>query len=376
MPRFPPSLVRHAYNKSPLLPLVLQGARTLDSAINELRWLREHVQTLKPANAQQSRKLLFEFCKRRSRAEPLQYILGSQPFGDLDLKCRPGVLIPRPETESYTAYLAKLLNQDQLHPDLVQSSRGQTTERPLRILDLCSGSGCISLLLHSLLHPKFPHLHVWGLDKSRVAVTLARENLARNVAAGNIDPVAILDDDTHSPQVQFGRANVFRNAELSRLPQEFDLIVSNPPYVSEQQYNTSTTRSVRNFEPRRALVPTVPSDFNYALERTDTASEDAFYLRLVSLHLMYQSSVLLTEVGDAAQAARVAELMLKSGPPIQNGSRQHRVEIWRDAPEQEDGSSTVEEHDGRHIPIRGTGKIRAVALFRDRGLCRPDGNGR
>lgn len=181
MPRLPPSLIRRAYNnnnnKSPLLPLVLQGARTLESSINELRWLTEHVETLRPTSSHHARKLLFRLCQRRSRAEPLQYILGSQPFGELDIQCRPGVLIPRyslpfpsltpslppvfllvrstiprdgtgadgcpyrPETEAYTSYLAKLLLQDDLHSALVRSERGRREGTPLTILDMCSGSG-------------------------------------------------------------------------------------------------------------------------------------------------------------------------------------------------------------------------------------------
>jgi hypothetical protein len=100
MPRLPHSLLLRAYKISPFLPLVLRGTRTLDSAINEFRWLQEHVEESKPPSPRASRKRLLHVCKRRSRAEPLQYILGSQPFGPLDIKCRPGVLIPRYSTSS------------------------------------------------------------------------------------------------------------------------------------------------------------------------------------------------------------------------------------------------------------------------------------
>ena len=91
MPRLPPHLLWTAHRISPLLPLVLRGCRTLPSAVNELRWLREHVQ--ETSCLKNSR--LLQLCQRRARGEPLQYILGSQPFGELDIKCRPGVLIPR-----------------------------------------------------------------------------------------------------------------------------------------------------------------------------------------------------------------------------------------------------------------------------------------
>lgn len=98
MPRIPHSLLLNAHNISPLLPLVLRATGTLSSAIRELRWLSEHVQEQdKPpslSKAQQKQQLL-RLCKRRQRGEPLQYILGSQPFGDFNIKCRPGVLIPR-----------------------------------------------------------------------------------------------------------------------------------------------------------------------------------------------------------------------------------------------------------------------------------------
>jgi methylase of polypeptide subunit release factors len=96
MPRLPHSLLLRARSISSFLPLVLRGTRSLDSAVNELRWLREHVEEIcvnKPE--EYSRKILLRLCQRRSRGEPLQYILRSQPFGELDIECKPGVLIPR-----------------------------------------------------------------------------------------------------------------------------------------------------------------------------------------------------------------------------------------------------------------------------------------
>ena len=97
MPRLSHSELLRAYSVSPLLPLVLRGSRCLPSATSEFRWLKEHVkETSKPhSNAISRRQSLLWLCRRRARAEPLQYILGSQPFGELDIICRPGVLIPR-----------------------------------------------------------------------------------------------------------------------------------------------------------------------------------------------------------------------------------------------------------------------------------------
>lgn len=106
MPRIPTTTILQAYQQSPLLPLLLQECRTLESARNELRWLREHAFSFSksrlngrnaPANSVSSKRtnLLRTMCKKRARGMPLQYILGNQPFGDLEILCRPGVLIPR-----------------------------------------------------------------------------------------------------------------------------------------------------------------------------------------------------------------------------------------------------------------------------------------
>lgn len=103
MPRINPATLIKAYSESPLLPLLLKECRTLESARNELRWLREHV--LRPVPHQHQHQhhhnpttwktRLISLCRKRSRGYPLQYILGDQPFGDLEILCRPGVLIPR-----------------------------------------------------------------------------------------------------------------------------------------------------------------------------------------------------------------------------------------------------------------------------------------
>lgn len=97
MPRLSRALLLRAYNISPLLPLVLRETRTLSSAINELRWLREYVdnKTFHHHTPRQKSKTLLKLCQRRARGEPLQYLLGTQPFGELEIKCKPGVLIPR-----------------------------------------------------------------------------------------------------------------------------------------------------------------------------------------------------------------------------------------------------------------------------------------
>lgn len=100
MPRIPTALLRKAYTIDPLLPALLAPCRDLGSAQNELRWLREHVD--KVARARHARgdiiakgALLRDLVTQRASGKPLQYILGTEYFGDLELRCAPGVLIPR-----------------------------------------------------------------------------------------------------------------------------------------------------------------------------------------------------------------------------------------------------------------------------------------
>ena len=99
MPRLQPRILHRARKIDPLLPLVLQGTRDLAYAKNELRWLREFTieqrqkqHDLKDWNTQQK---LRQLCIERARGKPLQYIMGTEYFGDLEIACEPGVLIPR-----------------------------------------------------------------------------------------------------------------------------------------------------------------------------------------------------------------------------------------------------------------------------------------
>lgn len=100
MPRLPTSLLRQARASDPLLVLLLRSCRTIASAQNEFRWLKEHVEqdAIRKGDSWQSRAArwkLRQLCEERGRGKPLQYLLGTEFFGNLELLCRPGVLIPR-----------------------------------------------------------------------------------------------------------------------------------------------------------------------------------------------------------------------------------------------------------------------------------------
>jgi release factor glutamine methyltransferase len=153
--------------------------------------------------------------KRRSQREPLQHILGEVDFAGVRLKVDRRALIPRPETEL-----------------LVEVVASWAVENPpvARIADLGTGTGAIALGLAERL----PSVTVLAVDREDAALTLARENgAARSCGA----------------RVEFVRSDWF--TAMPSAP--YDIIVSNPPYLSEAEL-VDVAPEVRDFEPRSALV--------------------------------------------------------------------------------------------------------------------------
>ena len=99
MPRLKWWRIWSLYHEDPLLPRLFRAGRDVRRARNELRWLHEHALSLSRQRRLKGltgwRTLLRRLCILRSQGRPLQYIIGNQPFGDLDILCRLGVLIPR-----------------------------------------------------------------------------------------------------------------------------------------------------------------------------------------------------------------------------------------------------------------------------------------
>jgi release factor glutamine methyltransferase len=151
--------------------------------------------------------------RRRALHEPLQYILGETEFHGLKLKVDRRALIPRPETE----YLVELVTAASAAP-------------PARVLDLGTGTGAIALALASA----FPGAVVTATDISADALDLARENAA---ALGLADRVTWLRSDWFAAVP----------------PAQFDLIVSNPPYLSAEE-TAQALPEVRDHEPASALT--------------------------------------------------------------------------------------------------------------------------
>ena len=149
-------------------------------------------------------------------AMPLAYLLGSMPFAGLDILVRPPILIPRPETEEWCINLIEQL----------ETFRNE----PLMILDLCTGSGCIALALADA----FGKASIYATDNNPTALALAQENARHNQITN----------------ITFLQSDLFESISSNL---KFDLIVSNPPYIDPNQWE-SLENSVKNWEDKNALI--------------------------------------------------------------------------------------------------------------------------
>ena len=201
------------------------GKKGVDSPRLQAEWLLARVLQVPRLNLYLSfdRKLseseldaIRELVRRRGDREPLQHILGSASFCGFEIKVSPHVLVPRPETELLAERAwQRLATCAALRP---------------AALDWGTGSGCIAIAL--AVHCPVAEIH--ALDVSVEALTLARENAAKNGVA---------------ERIHFHSSDGF-----SGLPSglSFDLIASNPPYIPNAEIETLSPE-VRDHDPRRAL---------------------------------------------------------------------------------------------------------------------------
>jgi len=159
---------------------------------------------------------LREFVKRRGQREPLQHITGSTSFCGYEIAVNRHVLVPRPETEMLAELGWQFLST--------------INHQPSTCLDFCTGSGCIAIALAA----KCLNAIIIATDISAEALALAGENAARNNVA---------------ERIEFRLGDGF--AALANGAQ-FDLIVSNPPYIPSAEIATLDPE-VRNFDPHAAL---------------------------------------------------------------------------------------------------------------------------
>ncbi len=151
--------------------------------------------------------------KRRERGEPVAYIMRSKEFWSLLFAVTPDVLIPRPDTEILVDAVLELLER----------------YREVRILEIGTGTGAISVALASEL----ARAYITATDLSQEAISVARMNAISNKVA---DRISFLCGDLFEPVVG-----------------AYDVIVSNPPYISESEFKLLDP-GVRDYEPRLALV--------------------------------------------------------------------------------------------------------------------------
>lgn len=166
--------------------------------------------------------------------EPVQYVLGTAEFCGRDFVVRPGVLIPRPETADLVGRIIKEMNH--LHddePDDTHTKDGHEMNFHRRLLDIGTGSGCISVSLSLALHD----VTVSAWDISESAIVIAQENARRYGADVNFCHVDALNPPDDREQ--------------------WDVIVSNPPYICDKE-KSEMDHHVLDFEPELALF--VPDD--------------------------------------------------------------------------------------------------------------------
>ena len=161
--------------------------------------------------------ILREGVKRRGAGEPLQYVTGEMPFRHIVLKCGPGVLIPRPETEILVDCVLEYIDKQ---------------DGPQHVLEIGTGTGCISLSIAG----ERPGTTVVATDISPDAIALATRN---REALGCEDVVEIVHTDI---------AEGVEGADKAA----FDVLVSNPPYIPSAIVDM-LPREVGGFEPRLAL---------------------------------------------------------------------------------------------------------------------------
>lgn len=226
----------------------------------------------------------------------------------------------------------------------------------INVLDLCTGSGCIALLFgYSFPYEKLSteNLTILGVDIASEAIRLAELNRSR-VLEQLRDESRHTTNDYNDVAVQaIARTKFMRSDILSSdtIPDlhgtKWDIIVSNPPYISPKSYRTTTSHSVRSFEPKLALVPPIRASLN------DEAQGDIFYPRLLEIAERVRARVLLMEVADIEQANRVAESVKATGT-------WRGIEIWRDDPRDHESPETVL----GNINVVGAGEGRSVFCWR------------
>jgi release factor glutamine methyltransferase len=228
---------------------------------------------------------LRELIKRRSQREPLQHITGSTSFCGYEIAVNRHVLVPRPETE----LLAELGWQFLLAAPKQSEGRSTLNPQPSTCLDFCTGSGCIAIALAA----KCPDARIVATDISNDALTLAKENAARNNVMERIE---FLQGDGFAALPKAGQASSLSSSALQGTGWKpallYDLIISNPPYIPSAEI-AKLQPEVRDFDPHGAL---------------DGGADGLEFYRLIALQVktfLKPGGKVMVEFGDGqAEAVR------------------------------------------------------------------------
>lgn len=170
---------------------------------------------------------LHGFVKRAAEHEPIAYLTGKREFYSLEFEITPACLIPRPETELLVERAIEFLRKRNGEQPAVSLSN-------LFVCDLCTGCGCVAIAIAR----NFASCRIVATDISDTALEVAERNVTKH---GLTNRVKLLKGDLFEPVIP------------GLGPAKFDLIVANPPYVSEPEYE-KLPKNVKDFEPKQALI--------------------------------------------------------------------------------------------------------------------------
>ena len=212
-----------------------------------LGWDKVRLLTSREQTIDQSDLLRFHWAlEDLHKYRPIQHIIGYTDFCGCRIAVSPDVLIPRPETEEMVEWIISNSSDSRLNGDccsfvvrfLIEqqtNNKRTTNEQQGKLIDLCTGSGCIAIALKKA----FPQADVTAVDISPAALEIARQNAQSN----GVD-VEFVQDDILNPAFHLS-------------PFTFHLILSNPPYVRDCE-RTQMQRNVLDYDPGLALF--VPDD--------------------------------------------------------------------------------------------------------------------
>lgn len=202
--------------------------KNIDSPRLSAEWLLCHVLGLKRIElytqfnkvvGEEQLSQLHELVKRAAAHEPIAYLTGKKEFYSLEFEITKDCLIPRPDTELLVERAIEFL---------------RTRNGEQFVCDLCTGSACIAVAIAR----NFAGCRIVATDISDTALAVAEKNIAKH---GLMNRIKLLQGDLFEPVI------------VGLGPAKFDLIVCNPPYVSEPEYE-KLALNIKNFEPKSALA--------------------------------------------------------------------------------------------------------------------------